>query len=218
MSKPCSVCTHPNVEAINAKLLQNLSYREITERFKLSKSAMSRHVTGCVADFLDAGREAAAIKQAVITEESVTEMWQKIKRLVDVADAWLTDPNDPTRYTLDARAEQTSVIYQDATDLGEDGKPKAKRADLQELLDRLAAGGTNVAKVKLPRVDYPKVMLDAARDGAKFLELLAKLRGEFTRPKENLIPLQEKIDWLVKEHGYTQQGALTQLKEWGQDS
>ena len=50
------------------------------------------------------------------------------------------------------------------------------------------------------------------------LETVAKLRGEFAKPKENPNSIQDKIDYLVKEFGYTRQGAIEQLKEWGENT
>ena len=152
MAKPCSVCTHADVQTINAKLAQNRSYREITGRFQLSKSALGRHATACVADLLDAAREADAVENGVITEESVKEAWGKIRKQIDLADEWLTDPNDPTKYTLNPRADNVQVVYYDLTDKNEQGKPKRKHADLQELLYRLDKEGYDIDRVKLPKV------------------------------------------------------------------
>ena len=219
MAQTCTICRQSEVGTINAQLLQNAPYRDIARQFGVKKDALCRHANKCVVDFLDAGREAAAVKQAVITESSVTEMYSKIKALIDLSDAWLRDPNDPTKYTLDARADNIQVVYYDVTDKDpQTKKAKRKHGDLQELLNRLEKGGLDVDRVKLPKMDYMRTMLEAADRGAKFLELLAKLRGEFTKPKANSISLQEKVDWLVKEHGYTPQAAAQQLKDWGEDS
>jgi len=43
MSRPCSICTHPERLEIDRLLLQGTSYRDIAGRFGLSKTAISRH-------------------------------------------------------------------------------------------------------------------------------------------------------------------------------
>ena len=38
-------------------------------------------------------------------------IYDRAIKLSDAVDAWLTDPDDPTRYSIDPRAEDINVIY-----------------------------------------------------------------------------------------------------------
>jgi hypothetical protein len=48
MSKPCTVCDHPQLEAINTALEAKTSVREVGGQFEVSKSAVDRHKRSCL--------------------------------------------------------------------------------------------------------------------------------------------------------------------------
>ncbi|MFA5346928.1 MAG: hypothetical protein WC294_02230 [Methanoregula sp.] len=43
MTRLCSICTHKKLQEINAELAIETTYREISHKFKVSKSALNRH-------------------------------------------------------------------------------------------------------------------------------------------------------------------------------
>jgi hypothetical protein len=199
MAGKCTVCAHAQSAEINKLLVANRSYRVIAGQFGVAFSSLQRHVTKCVAEQLDAAREAQVLERAVITENAVKDVWEKIRMQIDLAHEWLLDPNDRTKYTLDPRADNVQVVYYDVKNKDpETGKAKRMHGDLQELLYRLDKEGYDVDKVKLPKVDYTRLMLDAADKGARFLELLGKLRGEFVKAQKNPMDADTKEDLILR--------------------
>jgi len=48
MGRTCSICVHVEREQIDREVIAGLSYRDISGRFELSKSAVERHANGCI--------------------------------------------------------------------------------------------------------------------------------------------------------------------------
>lgn len=82
-------------------------------------------------------------------------------KLRAASDEWLTDPDDETKYTLDARSREVMVIYQEFEE-GSD-KPKRKRAPLETLLNRLEQKcglGIEVQRTEIKTADPRKLLLE----------------------------------------------------------
>jgi hypothetical protein len=58
MPRKCLVCSHPKREDIDRSLVEGEAYREIGRRYKLDKSALSRHKKLHLAETLIAARQA----------------------------------------------------------------------------------------------------------------------------------------------------------------
>jgi DNA-binding transcriptional ArsR family regulator len=70
MPRTCSICTNPKRKAIE-KALKTESYRNISERFGLSKAAISRHLSTCVKkdQILETAKAAVAAEAPVARED-----------------------------------------------------------------------------------------------------------------------------------------------------
>ena len=55
-------------------------------------------------------------------------------RFSQACEARLIDPDDPTRFTLDAHDDEVMIIWRDLRDRDETGKPIRKRSTLRELI------------------------------------------------------------------------------------
>jgi|SRR5580658_5129510 hypothetical protein len=76
MGKPCSICSHPNVQEIDSLLDSGTFQKTISEQFNISKFALSRHGRElCRADSLDleestwAARLEKTYQQAVVDQD-----------------------------------------------------------------------------------------------------------------------------------------------------
>lgn len=64
MPRVCTICTHPEREAIDAAIVGGESYRSITERFSVSAGAIARHKTDHIPATLAQATEAQEIAHA----------------------------------------------------------------------------------------------------------------------------------------------------------
>lgn len=148
----------------------------------------------------DAGRESAALQLAereAIREVRALDLFailsQTISRvltLLDATDEFLRDPEDPSRYTLDARAHEMDVIWEDRTTIDEGGKPVRRRSSLQELIDLVHDTGRGVlVSVRTKQADPRELHVKAAAElRAELVPILEKLAGV-----ERLAEFQEAV-------------------------
>jgi hypothetical protein len=217
-SKPgrkCTVCSHPRATQINQELLKNGSYRDIAKRYEIaSYGSVWRHASNCYAEQIDQAREAKAVQTVILTERAAEQWTARIEKGLTMADEWLTDPRDPSKYSLEPRAEQVVVFYSDAGELDGKGKPKQKAANLQELLDSVKIPGREIQGTRAPKVSYVNILLEFTKAGVKCLELLAKMRGEFAKRRRNPLDLEQDIAWLMESLGVPRDEAIQTLREW----
>jgi len=64
MPRRCTVCSHPEVEAINKALVVGEPYRSIAKRYEASESAMYRHQENHIPTTLAKANEAEEVAQA----------------------------------------------------------------------------------------------------------------------------------------------------------
>jgi hypothetical protein len=67
MTRPCSICTHKNAQEINAELAIETPYREITDKFSVSKSALNRHRQHLPARLIEAAQRLKVEEAAAVT-------------------------------------------------------------------------------------------------------------------------------------------------------
>jgi hypothetical protein len=215
--RKCSVCSHTQIDKINQQLVANRSYRGIAGQFGLTDSSVHRHASTCVAEMLDAAREAQVLHSAVVTQDAVIEIYTELHKLVILARERLTDPDEPHKYTLAPRADDLMIVWKDGKDLDSNKTPRLKKAPLQELLDRLAKTNRfELVSADLPKVSPIKLLLEASREMGPFLDKLAKLQGEYREKEKNPKDRQWVEDLILKAMNslkYTREEAIA----WYQD-
>jgi hypothetical protein len=84
MSRPCSICTHPKRKAIE-KALEKVTYRKIAERFSVSVTALSRHVSTCIQkEKVHEAAQAAVASQAPVAKEDQPRVPNAYAQLLDL--------------------------------------------------------------------------------------------------------------------------------------
>jgi len=83
MGRCCTVCTHEKRQEIDKALVTGATHREVSERFRLSPSAVYRHKQGHLAARLKRAFEASETRKAVAlvqhrTEEQAREVGQAL--------------------------------------------------------------------------------------------------------------------------------------------
>jgi hypothetical protein len=149
MPQLCTVCQHKEHHQINLAIVRGeASNRRIAAQFELKETAIRNHRK----DHLPAVLEQAQALQTRQEADEVMALYRDCvvasKLLLDACLEYLADPSRPGKLTLDARAGDVAVIYDDYKDKTEQGRPRRKRASLNELLMR-AEKGLNVEAVRV---------------------------------------------------------------------
>ena len=125
-------------------------------------------------------------------------------KMSDALDLWLTDPDDPSRYTMDPRTDELKCICT-LQGLDDRGKPITKTATipLDELMSQLEFTeyrGLSVIPEHLvwKNTDPRKLMLDTARALKELLELLAKITGELKESVDVHVDVRTQLSSIVQ--------------------
>jgi len=199
--RPCTVCTHPQLEAINRDLVSRpKQFSAIGQKWGLNRKAVARHGSEHLTEGLrlavlarmEADRQihSASVKHAELVEETrqlnvlacLGRAAEKGERMLEAVDGWLRDPHDPTRYNLDPRASEIQVIWQP---LG--GGPRQK-ARLSELLERIE----RVTEDYVRRADLLQALRGVEEGACNALEALDALGGP-ALPRRQDVLLEAKV-------------------------
>ena len=192
MPQLCTVCSHTQLTAIDLAIVAGkLSNRNIAKQFGVTYSAVFRHRQEHLPETLRRGHESQKEADALVVMNELSRCVSLTNKVLLACDEWLTDPDNPEKYCLDARADELTVIYTDTT--GED-KPKRKKAALSSLIQKAeAAPGRVVEMVETKRADPRELVLKALAQLRPQAELLARLEGKL---KDSPINILINPEWL----------------------
>src|SRR5438067_714742 len=132
MSRPCTICNHPQRSAIDRALASGDPVRNIAERFDTTHTALLRHCSNHLAERLAraqlraagaqraddrrllAERDSRQAVEATFDLDVLNELQrcvQRLIRLMDTREQYLRDPKGLDRYDLTPRAESVIVTY-----------------------------------------------------------------------------------------------------------
>lgn len=86
MPRKCTVCDHEQVGDINKALINNESFRIVSNRFKISKQALQRHNAGHIPKAMTQAKTAAEAAQADTLLDQVKSLQAKACQLLDLAE------------------------------------------------------------------------------------------------------------------------------------
>lgn len=180
MTRTCTVCGHPERQAIDKALVAQEPYRTIADRYGLSHQALIRHKADHVlADILTAWQAERARNGQDLADE--LRRWMGfITKLLEACDRWLTDPDDSTRYDLGPRAHEIMVHYEEVQPTPKGAAIVRRKARLADLLPRVTASheGIDITLVEHKAADPRKLIIDATARLDGHLRLLAELVGK----------------------------------------
>jgi len=86
MPRPCTVCSHKDVDEINRLLLCSDSYRDIARQFGLSKDAVARHKESHIAGLLSKSTELKAEVESTQGTQTLAEVRELKARALEILD------------------------------------------------------------------------------------------------------------------------------------
>lgn len=184
MGRPSKIENHPKRQYIIEAIIEGKeSYRNIGKRFDISASAVLKYKNTYLAENLSKVIAIKAIgkKEAVENQcnETAANQLQNIMGLMykqlAACDAYLSDPEDPTKYSLDPRAWECDVVYLDVDP--DTGRSTRKRESMQRIIDQMNERNINPVEIKMNQEDPRKLILSTATVLTKQLELIAKIEG-----------------------------------------
>lgn len=210
MPRVCTICAHPDREAIEKAMVASQPYRAIARQWRVGRDALRNHKEGHLPALLvkavQAGERdrAEELREQARAQEAAEEalaldvmgelrgLFVTVHLLRDACDRWLRDPDDPTKFTLEPRSGEIRVVY---TEVGADGKERRCKAPLDALLARLSEAGIRVNGWETRRADPRELLLKTAGQLQGQIDLLAQLLGELDkRPRVNVLVSPE---WLA---------------------
>jgi len=183
----CTVCTHPDCEAIDKLLVgHSTSIRGIGRQYGLKLDALRRHKAHHLTAAMKHGQELAeaaqvglvarigarVAQQAELEDVRSLDLYKQlgklfgiVTKLFDACDRFLADPSNPGQYDLNPRAHELEVTYLEV--VGERGNGTQivvpKKALLSELLPRFEEkADTSVLGVRWKVTDPRRLVLEAA--------------------------------------------------------
>jgi hypothetical protein len=174
----------------------------MAERFPpLSKSAIWRHGKYCLKHSFQETKKAGQIKRVIEVYDEMTEQFQFAKEIRLAAEEYLSDPRDPSKISLAARADEVDVIYFEI-ERRDDGEIKKVRkvATAQELLLRLKEVNPDlmIDAFRAPRkIDIRKYALDVIATVDVVLDKFARIEGVYTKERDNSQTIENALKGLT---------------------
>ena len=119
-------------------------------------------------------------------QAAIRHEMDRVGKVSDACDLWLTDPADPDKYIIEPRASELMVVYIETDPKGRQIRRKER---LQKLLDRALGKDRNVLEVNYRHADPRELLLKAVEKKTSLLELMAKIEGQATEISINVLNL-----------------------------
>ena len=209
MPPVCTICTHPKRSESDKALITGTPFRTIANRTGTSLAALKRHKDSHLGKALaeaqrkidrniarvvehEAERQATA---ALDVHAELGNVFDRMKKLLDACDTWLTDPDDSSRYDLNPRAHELQVTYEYLDGYNERGRPIYKRrkqplSDLLAKIEKEHPKQPSIVMVESKSADPRDLIVKTANALRPSVELLAKLVGALDESPKNVTQIQ----------------------------
>lgn len=217
--RKCTVCTHPDREAIEKALVGNsVPLRAIACQFGIGRTSLRRHRDKHLGPAVAKGRELAVearerlvgrIAARVAEQREIEDarqvnvfaglgrLFSVLTKMLDACDRFLSDPNDPSRYDLNPRAHELEVTYLVCVATREDGSEvvatrKALLSELMGYFDDKVPDSRGLLTVKWKMADPRRLVLDSVHH----IEGLQRWLGEaLAKAKGDGADLLRSAEW-----------------------
>ena len=176
-------------EEILKMVIDNVPYKDIASKFGYSKDTVARYVK-------DKLKREAAIERSKNRKKLTADFSKTMdylqslnEKVIEACKEWLQKPHS-TKFTLEPRAEEISVIYKlrqydKATDTYKETREEAPLSEIIAMIEeeKISDCGSSVEKRKVSTLrwkiaDPRKLIINALAEGRSQIELIAKVTGE----------------------------------------
>ncbi len=193
MANTCSICRHDLRPMIETLMARGYSLRHIASQFGVGYKSVERHQE-CVSEILGAARRRRDTETAINVNEQINLACLTMSKLRLACENYLADPDNPDRFTLDARAGEIMVIFDELAPGA--NRPSRKRATLSSLLVRAEKlRGVTVDHTESKYADPRQLIINTMRQMTAQLDVIAKLQGLYKQPAIN--PLDQHFDLIA---------------------
>lgn len=173
--KSCKVCNSKDVAQINRAIHNGNSILSIANTYGLSRATVTKHRDVCLMPTISENTE---IIKKITSEERIRayeDRFTKTQMMIDALDEWMRDPENPTKYSIDDRANEIDVIYQEYDIEKMRLLPGKQKATLQDLLVRVEAGHFEIRELTSRRTDPRKLLLESLKEEREMLKIIVDL-------------------------------------------
>jgi hypothetical protein len=113
MPQLCTVCHHPQSREIDLEIIRGKqSNRAIACHFNVSRETVRRHRNEHLLDKIQIAQAIATKIERIDLNRELATIYNRTRSYLDACHDWLTDPDNPSKYTLVPRSEEITVIYE----------------------------------------------------------------------------------------------------------
>lgn len=179
MGRICRVCSHPERREIDRTLVKvEEPYRDIARQYGLSKDGIMRHKADHLLPDIVAAWQAERQQNGLDLAQEVRGWMDTITKLLTACGEYLTDPDDPARFTL--APQTTEIIIHTEEERGPDRRPLRRKMKLSEALGKVDGqpGVGAVVLVEHKSADPRKLILDTTKTLESHMRLVAEIAGK----------------------------------------
>ncbi len=178
MSRVCTVCAHQERQAIDKGIVAQQGYRRIASQYGLVETSVRRHAADHLLPEIVAAWQAERQANGLELAEEVRGWMDTITKLLAACGEYLTDPDDPARFTL--APQTTELIIHVEEERGPDRRPLRRKMKLSEAL-ALVDGQEGIGAIRLVEhksADPRKLILDTTKTLEGHMRLVAEIAGK----------------------------------------
>lgn len=167
-------------EEVMKMVIDGVPFAKIAHKFGYSKDTVAKYVKE---HLLKDVALASNRKRSKLSSDFMSTMGMlqnKLEKLMDACEEWLRKPHS-SKYTLDPRADEISVIYTHTIideESGEILSVAKEEAPLSELIEMIETHGYVPSKIRWKQQDPRKLMIDTLSEARAQAELIARVTGD----------------------------------------
>lgn len=178
------ILDHPESTAIIKEVIDGkATLSQIAKKYKIKKSTLQHYIKKKL--YPDIAKDRLSDQKATSDDymKKIEKLSGYCNKLIEACDAWLSDPDDESKYTLADRAEEITVVYED---LNDSGKFVRKKENLGLLIRSLLPEGAKLQYVQTRRTDTRELILKALNTAQSQLDLMARISGDMKEISVNI--------------------------------
>lgn len=178
MPRTSVVERHPKRREIEQAIVDRRPMRQIAQEYGLSEPSLWRHHDGRMARKLAKAIEKREIADGERMLDKITDIMDKVSKLLEACHEFLQSPEDPEKYDLNAHDSDVIVTCQQLDD--ETGRPFGERYRMtyDEIRRQLKEYGYLAHNIRYTHADPRNLILQSAKTLEGQMQLLVSMSAE----------------------------------------